>query len=92
MENVFEILLLIHHSVASVWNNTFLGSDLGHIIFNITKISLSYRNNPLIYHLKRQNATSTAPKQAATISPKNSLEAAWLNSSRAVITHTLLEL
>lgn len=52
MEDVFEILLLIHHSVASVWNNAFLGSDLGHFIFSITKMSVSNRNNPLIYRKK----------------------------------------
>ena len=90
MEDVFEILLLIHHSVASAWNNTFPGSDLGHFNFNITKMSLSYRNNPLIYRLKKQNTTTQ--KHTAKNSPKNSLEAAWLNSSEVVIIDALSEL
>lgn len=90
MEDVFEILLLIHHSVASAWNNTFLGSDLGHFIFSITKMSLSYRNNPLIYRFKKQN--TTIQRQTAKNSPKNPLEAAWLDSSGVVIIYTLLEL
>lgn len=88
MEDVFEILLLIHHSVASAWNNAFLGSDLGHFIFSITKMSVSNRNNPLIYQKKKKkNNQSTAQQQFNNNknSPKTSLEAAWLNNSEAVI-------
>lgn len=85
MEDVFEILLLIHHSVASAWNNAFLGSDLGHFIFSITKMSVSSRNNPLICWKKPNQSTAQQQLNNNKTSPKILLEATLLNNSEAVI-------
>lgn len=91
MEDIFEILLLIHHSVDSAWNNAFLGSDLGHFIFNITKMFLSYRNDTSIYCWKKKKSQQYKNKQQIN-SQKISLGAAWLNSSGVVIIYSLSEL